>query len=179
MGSTMSDSAEVAVEYPAEQTSAPAVVPPLRYDKVGGWLLFLCISLTILNPITLIGVRVYNFLPVIPVLDQVPSFVITSIVDGLLTVLVAGFSLYAGVSLWARRPGSVRLAKTFLYVGAAFTLLSPFLPLAAGLGSEFNKVVLDSALQSWRGILYFALWLNYLRQSKRVKATVGLQDSVV
>lgn len=173
----MSDGIEVAAEYPAAQAAVAAIETPALYDKVGGWLLFLCISLTILNPLTLVGFGAYNFVTLAPVFDRFPTLAIATIVDALLTVFVAAFSAYAGISLWRRRAGSVKLATIFLLVGAAFTILTPLLPLAAGLGSEFNKAVLDSALQSWRGILYFAVWLNYLRQSKRVKATRGLQPS--
>lgn len=174
----MSDAAELVVEYQPEQVAAPGeAATAAHYDKVGGWLLFLCVSLTILNPLTLIAFGAYNFISMAPVFDRFPVLAITSIVDAVLTVLVAGFSLYAGMSLWARRSGSVRLVRVFMLVGAAFTVLTPLLPLAAGLGSEFNRVVLESALQSWRGVFYFALWSTYLQRSKRVKETAGLQES--
>lgn len=170
----MSDGVEVAAEYPAAPVAAPATAPPVMYEKVGGWLLFLCISLTILNPLTLLGFGAYNFITIAPAFGRFPLLAIVTILDALLTVCLAALSAWAGISLWRRRSGSVKLATIFLFVGAVFTILTPLLPLAAGLGSEFNTVVLESALQSWRGILYYVVWLNYLRQSKRVKATRGL-----
>lgn len=171
----MSDGIEVATEYPVAQAPVAAPAAATAYDKVGGWLLFLCVSLTILNPLTLVGFGAYNFISLAPAFNRFPTLAIVTVLDALLTVSLAALSAYAGISLWRRRSGSVKLATIFLFAGAAFTILTPLLPLAAGLGSEFNKVVLDSALQSWRGILYYVVWLNYLRQSKRVKATRGLQ----
>jgi Protein of unknown function (DUF2569) len=167
----MSDT-EGAVPQETEARSAPAVDIDSRYVGVGGWLLFFCVSLTVLNPaLTLFNVGsgvVQNatyFGRSFPLLALV-------VADSAVSLAIAALSIYAGVSLWRVRPGAVKAARVFLIVGVVYAIAAPFSPLLLGLSAQASKQVLSIAVQtSGRGILYYVIWLNYLNVSKRVRAT--------
>lgn len=144
----------------------------LPLQGVKGWLLFFCISLTVLNPLaTAIGL-IYGLSGAGPVLLQYPGLLVVTGLDLLLSVALAALSLYAGVSLWRIRPGALKVARMFLLIGAVYTLVSPFMGLLAGLPDAANQVILQDALQSGgRGVVYPVLWMTYLMRSKRVAAT--------
>jgi hypothetical protein len=143
-----------------------------RYKGVAGWLLFLCVSFTILNPVGTAIILAVGFSQNAPYFARFPGLLVVSIVDVFVSMGVMGLSVFAGISLWQLRPGAVRLAQTFLYVGAVYTVIAPFAPLLAGLPSAATGAILTAAVSSvGRGLLYYAIWLNYLRTSKRVQAT--------
>ena len=148
-----------------------------RYRGVAGWLLFFCISLTILNPLATIFRLVISFHGDTAVFGRYPGLLLLTVADYVMTVVVMGLSIRAGISLWRVAPGAVRIATTYLYIGAAYTVVEPFTPLLAGLPSAVNGEIVTSAITSVsRGILYYLIWLNYLRRSKRVKATYSSES---
>lgn len=169
----MTEGNELVVEaVPAATGVIPESQP--RYDRVGGWLLFFCVTLVILNPLTTLGFTAYGVLSLLPMLGDLPAIVtVVTVLDSALSLSLMGFSLYAGISLWSLRPGAVRIAKAFLIAGAIYTVVSPLLWLLPGVPRDTSVSTLEGLLDSWRGLLYFAIWLNYLRMSKRVKATYG------
>src|SRR5580704_15804146 len=88
------------------------------YEGLGGWLLFLCVSLTLVGPLLTLGYLVWliylNTYYVVP--EWVP-------IEILLLPLLAVFSVYAGVALWTLRPRGVRIVKIYLVVAFSISVL--------------------------------------------------------
>jgi len=164
----------------AEQVVAPieagVVGPDSSLQGVRGWLLFFCVTLVFLNPLATFGIFGLSLFQLTPLFKSFPGLLILSTVDGLASLILMSFSVYAGVSLWRIRPGAVRLAKMFLVAGVVYLLISPLFMLLAGLpdGAAVSALP-DAYLTAGRSLLYYAIWFNYLTTSKRVRATYGLQ----
>jgi hypothetical protein len=128
-----------------------------RYDRVGGWLLLLCVSLTILGPLA----TVYNLVAGYGQLE------------GLFEATALGlFSLWAGFSLWTRMDGAVERAKKYLYAILGYSVVLYFLPTMSGLPEEMSTEMQSvMAIASVRSIIYVAIWYLYLTKSKRVRGT--------
>ncbi len=131
-------------------------------QDVGGWLLLLCFSLTIGLPLATLGHLVQQ-------LARVASLPLVSLIDLPVAIGLAVFSAYAGVALWSRRTGAVRVAKAFLVTRAAYALLS-FVMIsfqAPGLAfSGLSQPVIAS-------VGFCIVWFLYLTTSMRVRATYG------
>jgi hypothetical protein len=156
----------VGVTAPAE----PLADSPLR--GVRGWLLFFVITLTVLNPAaTAIG-QWLSWSQVASFFDRLPGLFVLSAVNLFVAIVLAVFSVYAGIALWRLRVGAVQTARVFLIVGAVYALISPFFVLLVGLPASANGQLAATALESAaRGVVYYVLWLSYLLQSKRVQTT--------
>jgi len=147
---------------------------------VGGWLLFLCIRLTIFAPISF-ALSVMVALSNEAVMRQYSAaFTMMPIAMTIIVVLLGSiywapiiFGMYAGFALWTVRKHAVRLAKiaTGLFIGLnlleiVLTLLTP-----ANIWQPEQKV----ANIFWNVSLLSGnvLWYMYLNMSKRVKNTYG------
>lgn len=135
-----------------------------NYKGVRGWLLFLCVSMTILYPLGVMaghgsqGEDVWH--PTVPMIFD---------------LAMAAWSIYAGICLWRVRTGAVKTARIFLWsltglnvVLVALVFLSP------GDASDEER---SKALVSCIGvILASTARLAYLDTSKRVKATYAEKE---
>jgi hypothetical protein len=124
------------------ETTAPTA--STKYVGVKGWLLFLCLCLTVFGPLSMFLTLGRATEP-----DEIAFRL------GLLI-----FSIVAGVFLWCRLPVGVILAKTYFCT----TLAINFIALARS----------DSSQPVYPFLIYLAApvaWTLYLFQSKRVKAT--------
>lgn len=144
------------------------------YKGVKGWLLFFCISLTMIGPLF----TIYNLAVISENLERISYF--SSRLKGVLQFdmfLAVGmmiFSITAGVFLWSRRKNAVIIAKRFLVTLLIFGFGESFiLPVLGGISPTGDSIV--SMLQV---IIYFSIWFSYLKKSKRVKATYGDGDDV-
>jgi hypothetical protein len=138
--------------------------------KVRGWLLLLCVLLTILIPLT--------------TLDQIEvaresRLNLFGIIYTLFSGALAIFSAIAGVSLWARRPNAVLTAKLFLLALAAFAVAVYVKFLIWGgvkHGPHSAQSLIIPILA--KPLLFAAVWYSYLIKSKRVQATFPVDYSV-
>jgi hypothetical protein len=150
---------ERGVDIPEQRPLAP-VLP--RYKGVRGWLLFFCISLTILNPLGLFSE-----------LGRQGKTLVTSSVFDWLLITISGFGIYAGVLLWRVAPGAVKMAKAFLwtqlifFVILALVLITPHFLSSGNAVSDVGQIVVIIM----RSAGYFLIWYLYLNRSIRVKAT--------
>jgi hypothetical protein len=151
---------ERGVSIPPQSIFVP---PPPRYKGVRGWLLFFCVSLTVLAPLRIMGE--YGA-------AGTDIWSIRGIsIDGLFSFVFACFSIYVGVCLWRVRPGAVKKATVFLWCVAALNVVVVLLTHMAGLKPSANgKVIEEAIIRSGAGAIALA-WLAYLGSSKRVKAT--------
>ncbi|MBN1384163.1 MAG: trypsin-like peptidase domain-containing protein [Elusimicrobia bacterium] len=161
---------ERGIGYPSEETisqtkktyqESKKIEENLKYKDVGGWLLFFCISLTIINPL-------YNLVEII---NMLKSFTVFVFIGSIFDIGLSIYGIYAGMSLWKIRPHAVKTAKRFLLVSLIYVVSITVLLIILGIiNEEFIKI-------ATRSVVYFIIWYSYLSKSKRVKETYGL-DSI-
>lgn len=167
----MSDQPEEVTSQSAPPAATFAAMEP-QYQGVGGWLLFLCVSLTILAPLFTVIVFAAGYREASEYFDEFPGLQVITVIDLFLSLGLMAFSIYAGTGLWSIRPGAVRVAKQYLLCYLGYRVIAAILPFMAGLPAEANGVILEEVFGDlFRGVIYFAIWYSYLNQSKRVNAT--------
>lgn len=137
-----------------------------------GWLLLLCINLSILDPFAnLLNLAIGTHLGR-QYFDQNPALQRLMVINGVCSIALAVFSIYAGISLWRVLPNAVTTAKKYLGAAFVYSVLSLFLPYMVGLSEEVRKEVgATSLLNTFVTALYLYAWYQYLKRSKRVNAT--------
>jgi hypothetical protein len=129
------------------------------FARVRGWLLVLCVLLLVWQPISL-SLTIAGRLD--SLLLRGPGFAVVLATR----FLAAALGIAAGLSLMARRPGAVSLARASLVFSAAIDVLvyaTPWYP--------NNRPPGDAALILAASLAYYAFWLSYLARSKRVAST--------
>ena len=148
---------------PQSTKKTPSVLTGVR-----GWLLFLCVSLTILTPLFSIAAMASEWRLTKPYFESLPNLKNGVMLEIACYTAVTFFSVYAGSRLWSIRPNAVRAAKIYLIVQMLVGLIVPgavaAIVSAPGAASEVIKT-------AFHGIVYFAIWYPYLCKSERVKAT--------
>lgn len=133
---------------------------------VRGWLLFYCIALTILAPLSLTPLYVFY-----SVLHRY-VYILRNI-EALLNITRIMYGFVVGIFLWARRPVALALLKIYFIAVAAETLLftleavnqSLRIHSSVFLGSRFSSLMISAGIT--------LLWFIYFRKSVRVKNTYG------
>lgn len=144
------------------------------YKGVKGWLLLLCVSMTILTPMTgfISLIAVSDTLK--PYFDQDPALFKLVLIEGICNICLLVYSMYAGLSLWRVSPNAVPSAKKYLLVLFHYSFFSIFLPQLVGLSEKtLTEIYKTSPLLNLIVMLEAFMWYLYLRKSKRVKATYG------
>ncbi len=142
--------------------------------KVRGWLLFLCVSLTILSPsLTLINL-LNGYSAANQLSDKFPLLMTITHADSILSTILMTFSIYSGIALWRIKPGAARLTKIYLLIFLGYALIEPFLYAFAELPPQSNQVIIEEGIKGFfRGVVYVTIWFLYLSKSRRVKHTFG------
>jgi hypothetical protein len=145
-----------------------------RYTGIRGWLLLLCVNLTILDPAAML-LNIFVVTNVAkPQFDVHPELMRLLLINGACSICLAVFSVYAGLSLWKALPSGVRLARRYLVTACLYSLFSLALPSLAGIPAELRgQVAAGNLFNSLVTILYLAGWYLYIRRSRRVRATYG------
>ena len=142
----------------------------LAPSGVAGWLLFFCVVLTFVLPISIVGQTISE-------LRAGPDLV--DLVYALVYLAVAVYSFATGLSLWRLRPNAVATAKLFLVGQAAFSL-ALYIKVLLGRGANSPESAGSLAVSILiRPLLFAVVWYSYLTKSKRVQATFPRDYSVV
>jgi hypothetical protein len=142
---------------------------------VRGWLLLLCLALTVLDPSAVLINLFTATNAAKPSFARDPGLFRLILANGVAGIALSVFSLYAGISLWKRLPGAPAVARKYLLTVLGYSILAPFLPYLLGptnLVASQDSLVLTS-LNSLFTIMYVAAWYLYLNRSRRVRATYG------
>jgi hypothetical protein len=128
------------------------------FNGVRGWLLFYCISITVIGPLFLLA-------------EVAESKNVPSIAFGL---ALAVLSIYTGVGLWKRKTSALRWLKVYFLVNLALAALC----LAASIILRKGYLERDLSINplvdvSLRIVSSVIIWWAYFKKSKRVKATYG------
>jgi hypothetical protein len=145
-----------------------------RYRGVGGWLLLLCVGLTIIGPLVRLS-GIGSSMTALPRISALFPLMVTLIyAENICSLIIGAFSVYAGYSLWAVKSNAVYKAKAFLVALVIFAVFDLFLiymtELPAGIVKEVSAQGIFGLAQS---VIYAGVWFAYLSQSKRVRATYG------
>jgi hypothetical protein len=143
-----------------------------RYKGVAGWLLLLCVSLTILDPFAILLNLVYVTSTVKPYFERDAALVRLIVVGGVCRIALMLASIYAGISMWKGLPGAPAIARKYFLAVSFYSVFSIFLPAVVGMPEEAYREIAGSAIVNGLvTILYAAAWYLYLIRSKRVRAT--------
>lgn len=154
---------------PAAEQIASSLQPPTgaftaipnrarKLQGVGGWLLFFCVSLTVINPLMILGEAGNSKNP----------FVIT--VDLALTV----FSIYTGITVWLLRPNSFKWLRVFFLVQLVLGAMTLASSIPTGQSEAEYGSPSSSALTSGiRTVLAVSIWWCYFKKSERVRVNFG------
>jgi len=144
----------------------------LQLKGVKGWLLLLSISLTFLDPFSILFNLIFITNVLKPQFDKQPELLRLILVNGTCSIGLAVFSVYAGISLWKVLPNAVATAKKYFLAVASYSIISMIIPKLLGVSDQTSKDFSGSNLiSSLLTISYAAAWYLYLTKSKRVKAT--------
>jgi hypothetical protein len=153
----------------------PVIEPPtpnvaqvkVEDERVGGCLLFFCLSLTIGIPLLWIVEIVRNISSLsaseqlfyrIQGLEEFVAF------KSFLKAILITFSIFTGYRLWASKPGAVKTARKFLVAILVYSVVELFLP------SLFGLQIHETAILSIGGnIFYVAVWWIFLNLSEEAK----------
>jgi hypothetical protein len=143
-----------------------------KYKGVGGWLILLCIALSIGFPLkTLITIIIF-YNGTSQYFNELPALNNLFYIDSLLNILLMILSIRAGIALWRIKSGAVRIAKNFLVINFGFSVISVFLPIIVGLPTDVKAVLIPDLIRgAIQSLFYSGLWYSYLNYSKRVKET--------
>ncbi len=161
--------------YPqyGSQYAQPTFCGAKNLCGVRGWLLFLCIYLTIIAPFFTVLVLAVSYEDAITVAEKFPAFGLLCVMDTIATALLVGFSIFAGYRLWAVRPNAVGIARIFLIIALAYSVVSFVLIFtAAGLPTFLIKAILPAMIRDM--VLHSSIvvaWIVYLCISRRVAIT--------
>jgi hypothetical protein len=147
---------------------------------IGGWLLLLCIGLTIIGPLLAVLSLVLDYQQLAQLsleeysrLDNLPKLQALIYISGVFTIGLSIFGVYCGVRLWGIRPSAVKLTKDYLVWLLVWNLISCFLLYMTAPSSETLTAAIASATP---GFLSFGIWYSYLNQSERVRNTFRQMD---
>jgi hypothetical protein len=143
-----------------------------QLDGVKGWLLILCLILILVNPVASISNIYSSFKIASPFFKVYPGLRVITITDGILSIGIICFSIYAGISLWRIRPNGVAIVKAFLLLFMGYAVVANILPFLAGLPANANEAMIAQAfIGVLRSAIFVFIWYMYLEKSKRVCAT--------
>ncbi len=150
--------------------------PAPRDQGVGGWLLLLCLGLTIFRPLFTLGSIVVTYGESAQYFGKYPGLMIVTFIDTVLSIGLMAFSICAGIGLWRVQSNAVQVTKVFLLCLLGYAVVSSVLPFLAGLPSEANvDMIAPVATSAFKVVIYVAIWYSYLNKSERVRATYGQQ----
>lgn len=146
--------------------------PGPEYKGVRGWLLVLCLMLTIVGPAIsawLMAHEYSNAAPLFPTSLSTRVLVLGSLILMACSVV---FGVYAGLRLWLIRPNAVNTAKHALLYGLAADIVSTTIEAATALVPS-DRLLFQVVVSVIPSLVFFTLCFAYLNRSKRVYATYG------
>jgi hypothetical protein len=150
---------------------------PLPATKgVRGWLLALCLMLTVVGPIISLGLMVNVYTEFAPYLAGSPGLLVAICASLLIAACSIVFGVYAGLGLWLIRPKAVNTAKNALLFGFAADIITATIEIASAQGaSQSGSLLRQIEVSLVPSLIFFVLCYAYLNRSERVHATYELQ----
>jgi hypothetical protein len=147
----------------------------LQLKGIKGYLLLMCISLTILDPCSILLNLIIMTNLTKPYFNKHPGLLKMVLINGTCSIGLAVFSIYAGISLWKLLPKAIITAKKYLLAISLYSVFSIFIPTLVGIQAESLKgiVSVNNVFNSLITVLYASVWYLYLKKSRRVRVNYG------
>jgi len=159
---------------PAMALQQPRPLPAAK--GVRGWLLALCLMLTVLGPIISLWLMVAVYTAFAPYLAGSPGLLVAICASLLIAACSVVFGVYAGLGLWLIRPRAVNTAKNALLFGFAADIITATIEIASAPGaSQSGSLLRQIEVSLVPSLIFFVLCFAYLNRSERVHATYELQ----
>ncbi len=142
------------------------------YKGIKGWLLLLCITLTILDPVSMLLNLFAASNLAKPFFETHKNLFNLILVSGIFTIGLIIFSIYAGLCLWRLTANAVSIAKKYFKSIFVYSAVAIFLPDIFGVSEDiYKKIGGNHVLNSLITMCYAIAWYIYLSKSKRVRFT--------
>jgi hypothetical protein len=140
---------------------------------IAGWLLFLCVSLTIIGPMGGVLGLISNYNVYKP-LFKYNTIYNLYFIDTFISIVLILFAVYTGINLWQQKKEAVKITRLFLLTVLMFIIIE-FALFVLILPDKVVQFVLPELIgQSLARIIAVVIWYLYLIYSKRVKNTYAL-----
>jgi hypothetical protein len=185
------------VQPVADPTPPPVITPSVRRSRVGrlldkllgrdnpartgvrGWLLLVCIFLIILNPLSVAmacSLVLKNLTSYWFYIGHLTPFMITTFTTVVVSVVIAGYGVYAGYSLWTIKPNAVARAKRYFISFLLFPLLFDVMfvsgvPEIPTLKDYAEKTMGETLWTLFYIVIFILIMFLYFERSKRVANT--------
>lgn len=145
---------------------------------VGGWLMFFCIGLVILSPLSTLGRMGQAWETVRPVMESFPSLRTAVVLENVAYVAILCAGVLAGSRIWAGSPNGRTIARNYLLgravLGIGATIIAALI--VQDLPTEVSDAVTAAAVQSTlTEVLLCGTWWLYFKYSRRVRNTYGAE----
>ena len=143
-----------------------------RSKGVRGWLLVLCLMLTVVGPLISAWVMAEKFASMAPFFADSRSLEAAMYVSIVIEACSVAFGVYAGIRLWSVRPGAVDTAKQALLIGLAANVITTALQIATGPTSNAEvRLLHEVTMKLIPDFIFFTVCFAYLNKSTRVHLT--------
>lgn len=143
---------------------------------VGGWLLFLVVSMVVLTPFFGIGQTYVEFTSAeraYPAITQIAWWSSYKTAHWIATLIFCAISIYGGLGLALNRTiDAVTKAKFVLWFNYPISVIV-LTVIAATMVPDNGAAAAEAALLLIPSLIMLAIWTSYLNLSKRVKNTYG------
>lgn len=160
--------ASVAAQYHQEISGGPT--------GIGGWLLFYCISLTILGPLVTAFSLSFQWQQAQPAFEVYPSIRTAMLIEGGGRAFLTLLGIVVGILIWARVGGALKIVKAYLIfrlVSFCSMVVVALMAMRDIPEESFTSAIGGGVGSGIRELIYFAIWFAYFRKSKRVYNTLG------
>ncbi len=145
------------------------------YSGVHGWLLVLCLMLTVVGPLISSVLMANDYAALAPYFPSYRGLQAAIYISIAIKASLVVYSVYAGLRLWSIRPGAVGTAKHALLFGLAANAVTITLKLAAGPTSIADgRLLHEVTMRLIPSLIFFTVWFAYLNKSTRVQVTYQL-----
>ena len=150
----------------------------LQPKGVRGWLLMLCLMLTIIGPAVSAWLMTHEYATFSPYFASSLALHATILSSLAITTFSVLFGTYAGIQLWLIRPGAVKIARSALLLGLAVDIVSTTIYAAVGQVPVADTGLFRSVMVHMiPSLIFFSICLAYLNKSNRVGATYRLHEA--
>jgi Protein of unknown function (DUF2569) len=146
---------------------------------VRGWLLVLCLMLTVVGPLLSVWLMAEDYASLAPQVAGNPAWQLALQLALMFSAAAMVYGIHAGLQLWRIRPQAVAVARRALLAGLAADLFTATLAMTAGAAPAADgTLVYQVTLRLVPSLVFFTVCLAYLNRSRRVDATYAIGTSL-
>lgn len=145
-------------------------------EGIGGWLLFYCITLTMIGPLFTVANILSTWTQISPLFAEYPRLANVMLFENVGMAVIIAYGFVVGCIVWSGNPQGKRRVKEYLIIRlAGFVLIEavailmliglPVEMVAGGIGGVIGATIREG--------IYFTIWWLYFLKSVRVRNTYG------